>query len=157
MALTPLEEAPLMARMIRITAAILVVLATTSHAASGEYGAPMPSAGDAVSLATAIARANADGAFEGKIRGRVTEVCRKKGCFMILADAAHYARVTFKDYRFFVPTDTRSVDSTVFGRLEAVSLTRAEAAQFAADAGRDPSGAAATREYSIVATSVVLD
>jgi len=146
-----------MTRTIKLALSLIAALTTTSALASQQYGAPMPGTGEAVSLASAIAQAEAADGFEGKIRGRVTEVCRKKGCFMILTDAEQYARVTFKDYGFFIPTDTGSVESTAYGRLEVVSLSREEAAHFAADAGQNPNAATAKREYSIVATSVELD
>ena len=146
-----------MTRMTTPVIAIIAIVAMTSFATAKEYGAPMPRDGETVSLATAIARLEEADSFEGKIRGRVTEVCRKKGCFMILADAEHYARVTFKDYGFFIPTDTHNADSVVFGRLEARTVSREQAAHFAADAGRNPDDAMAMREYSIVANSVELD
>jgi len=112
--------------MLEIRNAALVLLAALASAAaqgSGSYGDPMPASGTPVSLAEAIATADADGRYEGKIRGRITEVCRKKGCFMILTQDEHYARVTFLDYGFFVPTDTAPGTTTVHGELTVDTLT----------------------------------
>lgn len=42
-----------------------------------------------------------------KIKGKVVEVCQKKGCWMTLQmpDGREPIRVTFKDYAFFMPAD----------------------------------------------------
>src|SRR5688572_31135707 len=41
-----------------------------------------------------------------KIRGVVNEVCQKKGCWMIMKlNNGDDMRVTFKDYKIFVPKD----------------------------------------------------
>jgi len=41
-----------------------------------------------------------------KIRGQVSEVCKKKGCWMIMKlSNGDDMRVTFKDYKIFVPED----------------------------------------------------
>lgn len=48
--------------------------------------------------------------YDGKvvrIEGKVDQVCQKKGCWMILRDGDANTRVTFKDYGFFVPLDTK--------------------------------------------------
>ncbi len=39
------------------------------------------------------------------LHGTILDVCRKKGCWMILTDGTTQMRITFKDYGFFVPTD----------------------------------------------------
>ena len=45
-------------------------------------------------------------AVDMKVEGKVVEVCKKKGCFMILETAdGSGMRVTFKDYAFFMPMD----------------------------------------------------
>ena len=146
------------ARPLLGTAALLATLFATSAAtASGQYGAAMPVAGETFALADAIAAVEAEGHFEGKVRGRITEVCRKKGCFMILTDDAAYARVTFKDYGFFVPTDTGPGMSTVYGALSFVELSPEEADHYAADAGRPASSDRSLREYGIIATAVEIE
>ncbi len=41
-----------------------------------------------------------------KIRGKVEEVCKKKGCWMMMKlSNGEEMRITFKDYKFFVPQD----------------------------------------------------
>ncbi|MEO0421996.1 MAG: DUF4920 domain-containing protein [Pseudomonadota bacterium] len=124
---------------------------------AGEYGEKMPATGEAVSLAQAVRTVNANGEYTGKIRGRITEVCRKKGCFMVLADGEHTARVVFKDYGFFIPKDTPPGMSTVYGELTTELLSTEQAQHFAEDAGRATAGVMARREHQIVASAVVID
>jgi hypothetical protein len=63
-----------------------------------------------------------------KVQGYVRRACSAKGCWMELAqDQAQNApacRVTFKDYGFFVPTDSAGADATVEGQI-AVKRVRA--------------------------------
>jgi hypothetical protein len=39
------------------------------------------------------------------LRGRLTDLCTKKGCWTVLADGAASVRVRFQDYGFFLPPD----------------------------------------------------
>ncbi|MEO0424615.1 MAG: DUF4920 domain-containing protein [Pseudomonadota bacterium] len=128
-----------------------------SAVGAGEYGEKMPTTGETVSLAQAVRTVNADGEYTGKIRGRITEVCRKKGCFMVLTDGEHTARVVFKDYGFFIPKETAPGMSTVYGELTTQTLSTEQVQHFAEDAGRATAGVTATREHQIVASAVVID
>jgi hypothetical protein len=65
-----------------------------------------------------------------KVRGHVRRACSAKGCWMELAQdqspTAPACRVTFKDYGFFVPTDSAGAEATIEGQL---SVKRVRAAQ----------------------------
>jgi hypothetical protein len=41
------------------------------------------------------------------IAGRITDVCKKRGCWTVLADGDAHLRIRFKDYGFFLPSDIR--------------------------------------------------
>ena len=61
--------------------------------------------------------------FDGKtvaVEAKIRRACRKKGCWMELAasDAGPGVRVTFKDYGFFVPTDSAGRLAHVEGMIE---------------------------------------
>ena len=111
----------------------------------------------ALGLREAIERTSA-GEESIRLHGEVVDVCRKKGCWMLLRDGADEVRVTFKDYGFFVPTDLSGAEVTVEGVLQSKVLTEAEARHYAEDAGSTPEEIAAIvgdqTEYSFVATSV---
>lgn len=87
----------------------------------------------------------------------VREVCAKKGCFFIAQDGELTARVTFKDYGFFIPTDSGGKEVILKGILSEKILTEEQAKHYAEDAGQDPDLIKGEqREYSIVATSVIV-
>jgi len=73
----------------------------------GNYGAEVREEG-VVSPAEMIAAVEQKGNFEGKISGVINEVCTKKGCWLTMElPNGESMRVTFKDYAFFVPTDSQ--------------------------------------------------
>lgn len=87
------------------------------------------------------------------VETRVAQVCQAKGCFFIAQEGAHAARVSFQDYRFFVPSDISGRTVILAGSLLRRDLSAAQAAHLNADAGDDDAirpGA----QYEIVATSV---
>ena len=96
------------------------------------------------------------------VEGDVRRACTRKGCWMELAAgqdaAAPGCRVTFKDYGFFVPTDSAGSKARVEARVESkvikpsmVSHLEEEGAKFAEKAA---DGSA--REVRLVATAVEL-
>jgi hypothetical protein len=101
--------------------------------------------------------------FEGatvRIEGTARRVCSRKGCWMELAaaedDEAPSCRVKFKDYAFFVPTDSAGSKVTVEGVPEITTVKpgrvrhlEREGARFAF---KNPDGSA--NEVQLVATGV---
>lgn len=91
--------------------------------------------------------------------GTVRRACSRKGCWMELAQGEDPGcRVTFKDYGFFVPTDSAGAQARVQGRLETQEIPpgrvrhlEAEGAQFV---GKKPDGSAT--EVTLIATAVEL-
>ena len=94
-----------------------------------------------------------------KIKGKITEVCQAKGCWMILVDGDTYARVTFENYGFFVPTETSMQRSVVYGQLSERVLSGEQAEHYAQDAGSQSTLElhGEVKEYSIVARAVQLE
>lgn len=70
-----------------------------------------------------------------QVRGEITGVCLKKGCWMTIKEGPHHTRVRFRDYGFFVPLDVdgrkTAVEATVVVRVE----SQAERRHYAEDAG----------------------
>ncbi|OOG74880.1 DUF4920 domain-containing protein [Algoriphagus sp. A40] len=55
-----------------------------------------------------VSAVEAQGTFNGKISGEIKEVCTKKGCwFSMELPGGESMRVTFKDYGFFLPTNSQ--------------------------------------------------
>jgi len=121
------------------------------------FGATFEPAGEPVALAEIIANDDAYADKEVYVKTRVAKVCQKKGCFLVAQDGDKMARVSFKDYGFFVPTDTGGKTVTLVGTFSKKTISEAQAKHFAEDAGEDPSKVTGERtEYAIVATSVVI-
>ena len=78
---------------------------------------------------------------------------------MILVDGDTYARVTFKDYGFFVPIETSMQRTVVYGVLSEHVLSGEEASHFAKDAGSRSTVEleGEVKEYSLVASAVELE
>lgn len=105
--------------------------------------------------------------FEGqdslatKLSAPITEVCSKKGCWMMLdLGNDNSMRITFKDYEFFVPKDAAgstaviegvaTIDTTDVATLKHY-LEDAEASQEEIDAVTEPE-----INYSFEATGVII-
>ncbi len=98
--------------------------------------------GEALSTAPAIPAGEvlSDPArFDGKrikVSGQVGAVCQRKGCWMTLGTGQPgepTVRVTFKDYGFFVPTDSLGRTAVVEGQFARRTLPVAEAQHYADD------------------------
>jgi hypothetical protein len=87
-----------------------------------------------------------------RIEAKISQVCQKKGCFMIATSGKHAVRISFKDYAFFVPTDTGGKTVTLTGTVIERTISDEQAAHFREDAGSD--AIQAGKVYEIVASSV---
>jgi hypothetical protein len=93
-----------------------------------------------------------------RVDGVVSAVCVKKGCWMTLggSDKTARARITFKNYGFFVPLDCAGSKTSVEGVVELKTLSAAERAHLAEDAGKSVDQVP-ENEIRLVATAVELN
>ena len=70
------------------------------------FGAPMPDKTVGLSLTELIAQKQDYLGKEVRVSATITQVCQAKGCFFIAMQDGNWARITFRDYAFFVPTNT---------------------------------------------------
>jgi hypothetical protein len=89
-----------------------------------------------------------------RVEARVSQVCKKKGCFFIAVDGNTMVRVSFKDYGFFVPTDVSGKRVVFVGEVIEKEMTKKEAEHFAEDMGEASAAVAPGKTYEIVATGV---
>ena len=69
-----------------------------------------------VTTATLVQKVEASGTFTGKVSGKIKEVCTNKGCwFAMELPNGSKMRVTFKDYGFFIPTNSQGFPITIEG------------------------------------------
>lgn len=89
--------------------------------------------------------------------GTINKVCQKKGCFFILQSGGEMARISFKDYSFFVPTNTTGAKVKLNGTFSVKTISEEDAKHYAEDAGSNPDAITGPqKEYALVATSVVI-
>lgn len=96
------------------------------------------------------------------VEGEVRRACTRKGCWMEIAESmdgsARGARVTFKDYGFFVPTNSAGAHAKLEGVVK-VELMKAGYVEHLEEEGakfpnKNPDGT--VREVQFVATGVEL-
>lgn len=96
------------------------------------------------------------------VEGSVLRACSKKGCWLELAtssgDGSPSCRVTFKDYAFFVPTDSAGSRARIEGVLEVKEMSKAHVDHLEAEGARfgDKNPDGTVQEVRLVATGVEL-
>lgn len=117
------------------------------------FGSPLPDPGQALDLSEVLGNGESYLGKEILVSTRVAQVCQFKGCFFIAQDGKHVARVSFKDYSFFVPSDISGREVTLAGRLQSRDLSAEQAAHYNEDI-EDSKALKPGQQYEIVATSV---
>ena len=121
------------------------------------FGAPLPDKNPGLSLQEIIERESDFAGREVRISTRIAKVCQKKGCFFIATEGNAWARITFADYGFFIPTDSGGKQATLVGTFSRQELTPQRAAHYQQDLGEQTAEKDTPPfEYSIVATSVLI-
>ena len=95
--------------------------------------------------------------YQGKnfqLETRISKVCKKKGCFFIAQQEEHVVRVSFKDYGFFVPTDSSGKTVTLAGELVQKEVSADQADHFNKDLKDGSNSLKSGTVYEIVASSV---
>ena len=91
-------------------------------------------------LATMSAAMKNETKKDMKIRGIVNEVCQKKGCWMTMKlNNGDNMRVTFKDYKIFVPKDLSGKEVVLEGFAYADTTSVENLQHYAEDAGKSKS------------------
>jgi hypothetical protein len=125
------------------------------------YGAPL-TADKPIDVAAVMASPESFRDRPVTVAGQVRKACTRKGCWMELAsstkDGAPGARVTFKDYGFFVPTDSAGSRARVQGTVVVDTLPAASVRHYEEEGavfpGKKADGTAP--EVRLVATGVEL-
>lgn len=120
-----------------------------------EFGAAVTSADSAMSLTELVGAGEEYLGRDVTVSTRIAKVCQKKGCFFIARAGDTMARITFKDYGFFIPTDAAGKKVTLEGTFQRREISEKQARHYRKDLGEDsPEAPAAGTEYHIVATAV---
>ncbi len=121
------------------------------------FGSEVKQWNEAVSLVSVIESEVELSGKEVTVETEVAKVCQKKGCFFVANQDGYSARITFKDYGFFIPTDSQGKTVKLVGTFTVKELSEEQAKHYAEDAGEDADAIEGPqKEYSIVATSVMI-
>ncbi|MDZ7773870.1 MAG: DUF4920 domain-containing protein [Balneolaceae bacterium] len=119
------------------------------------FGSAFEEEGEILAIDSVIASAEQYDGQRLKAEGTIKQVCQKKGCFFMLESEGVQARITFKDYGFFIPTNTAGLTVKVDGTFAVKELSEEQAKHYAEDAGEDADAISGPQqEYTLVATSV---
>lgn len=122
------------------------------------YGENPGKIANAISLTDLIESSPKEDENAVTVKTSIAEVCEKKGCFFVATEGDYTARITFKDYGFFIPTDSEGKVVTIVGDFSKKILTEEKAKHYAEDAGKESSEISGEQvEYSIVASSIILN
>lgn len=114
-----------------------------------------------ISTIELLGKLESEGKFSGKISGEIKEVCTKKGCwFSMDLPNGESMRVTFKDYGFFVPTNSQGFPIVIEG-MATLSQTDVETLKhYAEDQGKSKEEVEAItepkKEITFEATGVMI-
>jgi hypothetical protein len=108
-----------------------------------------------------VAQVENKGSFEGKILGEIKEICTKKGCwFSMDLPNGNSMRVTFKDYGFFLPTNSQGFPIVMEGVATLTETDVESLRHFAEDQGKSKEEVEAIiepkREITFEATGVLI-
>jgi hypothetical protein len=146
-----------------VTLIVLALLASFTAAAGAPSQIPPGSdfgAGLTLSERTPLADVvRAPEKFEARpvlVRGRISDVCQRKGCWVVLRDGGEQVRVRFHDYGFFLPTDIAGSEAFVEGLVKVEELSQKDARHYASEsvAGDPDSIVGPQREVGFTATGV---
>lgn len=132
------------------------VQGVSASASVVKAGDPLRPGAVRVPLSEALAHPEA---YQGKVvrlEGTVEQVCPRRGCWLLLRDGDARARVTFKDYGFFVPTDCRGKSVRLDAEVTRSTISEELAAHLESETeGGDPQAVQGPQEIvSVVATGV---
>jgi hypothetical protein len=134
---------------------------SASAAPAHAFGAPITPTPE-LSLADVLASPERFRDQTITVEGHVRSACTRRGCWMEVAEGADPklagCRVTFKDYGFFVPTDSAGSTAKVQGTLGVNTLPPERVAHLESEGGQFPRKNAdgSVNELRLVATGVEL-
>ncbi len=126
-----------LALMLTLAVALAPALARGADAVAMDKAVPK-SLGAPITLQDPITLTQATAKKIGEevlVEAEVAMVCQKKGCWMTVTDGKESMRMTFKDYGFFVPKDSRGLKVRAQGVIEEKTESVASQRHYLKDAG----------------------
>ncbi len=122
--------------------------------ASETFGAILDTRLPGVTLQSLVAEPDKHLGKAFKLETRIGKVCQKKGCFFVAQQGRDALRVSFKDYGFFIPTDSSGKTVTLAGKLIEKQLAPEQVAHFESDLQEKSAAIKPGLVYEIVAESI---
>jgi hypothetical protein len=123
------------------------------------FGDGVAAKGEAITLATLAAQSKELVGKKVRVTGEIKAVCKKKGCWMILADGTQQVRIQFRDYGFFVPLDCEGRTAVLEGTFDVSETSVADLKHLLEDEGKKEEAAKVTEpriEMKVMADGVAL-
>ncbi len=118
-----------------LTTVLIYAQEPVSAAKGVTYGAGTTAEG-AISVNELGSKMSAD-KYEGKISGKVVEVCQEKGCWMKIQKAdGENLMVKFKDYKYFMPKNIEGKEVVLDGEAVVKEVSVKQLQHYAKDAGK---------------------
>ena len=128
-----------------------------ARAGTANYGSAFEP-GATVALTSLLANPKAYAEQSVTTEGHVQRACSRKGCWMEIGTGDDSCRVTFKDYGFFVPTDSAGAEARIQGRITTQRIEPARVAHLEQEGAkfkhREADGSAT--EVQFIASAVQL-
>lgn len=126
----------------------------SADSTSETFGAPLDVNEAKIGLTELINNAPTHLNQSFRVETKIAKVCQKKGCFFIAQENDTVVRVSFKDYGFFIPSDSSGKTVELNAELIQKEITPAQAEHFAEDLKTQNSPVKAGVTYELVASSV---
>src|SRR5690606_2178784 len=146
----------------------MILLAVAAHAQppagdanKGDYYGEKITSDGAINIADIPAKLESNATLDTKIRGKILEVCSKKGCWVKLqVNDSTTAMVKMKDYGFFLPVAAVGKTVVMDGTVALKTISVEELKHYAEDAKKTPEEIAAItqpkKEISVMAKGIVV-
>ncbi len=146
----------------------IFILASCSQQATSNSAVSTNQFGEAINAKGSISyddllnKLSAVDSVNTKVKGTVSAVCKKKGCWMTIVSEGsdQEMRVKFKDYGFFMPMDIEGKTVIFEGKAYKEMTSVADLQHYAEDAGKTKEEIAAITEpqadYNFLASGVLL-
>ncbi|MBT1449928.1 DUF4920 domain-containing protein [Glaciecola sp. XM2] len=123
-------------------------------AQSETFGKVLDESVPSVDLASVLSDPQSQLGKPFQMQTSINKVCQKKGCFFIAQQDNYTVRVSFRDYGFFIPTDSSGKTVLLAGELVEKEMTAEQAAHFASDINSESEVLKAGKVYEIVADGI---
>lgn len=121
------------------------------------YGAPFALT-ETVAATTLLADPAPSVGKTVRVEGKVSDVCQKAGCWMVIADGDKLMRIRMKDHSFAVAKDGTGALASIEGEVVAIPVKKEDVEHFASESAKPealPENQAVNGQtYEIVATGV---